>query len=83
MGRKHKNLTSGYEALAAAIVQQAAKDYRDALKMLSRHPGEARALMRRKDCEKFFRSGWFMQLTDIDGVWLMEAIRKEYGYYED
>lgn len=83
MGSKHKNQMSGYIALANAVIRQAAKDYRDALRMLRRRPTDGRALMVKRDSEKFFKSGWFMQLTNINGVWLMEAIRKEYGYHED
>ena len=30
-----------------------------------------------RDVEKFFRSWWFAQLTDLDGELLLERLRKE------
>ena len=66
-----------YEELAAAIVQQAADDYRSALKRLSINPGNRKAA---KDCEEiedFFCSAWFSVLTDLNGEKVMDRLRKE------
>ena len=33
----------------------------------------------RYDTEKFFRSSWFEDLTDIDGKWLLERLKRTEG----
>ena len=60
---------SGYEGLAAAIILQAVKDYRKALKKKERG--------QKRECERFFRSQWFVILSDVDGESLIELLRKE------
>ena len=70
-------MTDPYENLANAIVLQAVKDYRDALKRLKKKPGNQAAMSDAMVCERFFRSGWFSVLTSLDGVVLMEKLRKE------
>ncbi len=108
-----------YEALANAIIQQAANDHRRATKFLKTNPKteelvatvtkqirerKARIKVRRendepavaeektaeekllsrimvceslvKDTESFFRSDWFSDLTELDGVWLLEKLKK-------
>ena len=47
-----------YEKLANAIVLQAVKDYRTALKRVARHPKDRDGLATKSECERFFRSGW-------------------------
>lgn len=59
----------GMENLANAIVTQAAKDYEDALR--NENAG------RIKECERFFRSNWYRQLTTVDGEYLIERLRKK------
>ena len=66
-----------YENLANGIVLRAVEDYRDALRDLSVNPNDPRALRTVSDVERFFRSGWFSVLTSLDGVVLMEKLRKE------
>ena len=53
-----------YENLANAIILQAAKDYRltDDEQQL-------------QEIERFFRSGWYETLTDLDGEYLMTGVR--------
>ena len=81
-------MQNGYTALAQAIIVQACKDYREELLWLKmhkpiipedeedakyiEHKAEARSL------EEFFRSGWFSTLSDLDGQYLMNRIRKEF-----
>ena len=65
------------ENLTNAIVLQAAKDYRKALKGFSLNGKSSTAVV--ADCERFFRSEWYRQLTNVDGEYLIINIRKEYG----
>ena len=57
-----------YENLANAIILQAAKDYRltDDEQQL-------------QEIERFFRSGWFETLCDLDGRALIWKLRMEVG----
>lgn len=55
-----------YRALANAIVEQAVKDYREAL----REGDDLREL------EQFFRSQWYRELTDLDGETIMRKVRE-------
>ena len=47
-----------YEKLANAIILQAVKDYRDALKTLWRNPNKVSANAVKSEVERFFRSSW-------------------------
>ena len=31
----------------------------------------------KQDCERFFQSEWFQDLTKVDGPWLMRKLREE------
>lgn len=66
-----------YHTLANAIIIQAAKDYRSALKRLAKHPYDERASLMKRDAESFFSSGWLRHLTDVDGAFLMQKLRAE------
>ena len=66
-----------YEKLANAIVLQAVKDYRKALKRVARHPKDRDGLAVKNECERFFRSGWFGVLTGIDPEMLMRKLQME------
>ena len=46
-----------YENLANAIVLQAVKDYRDAIKRLKKKSSNQAAMADAMECERFFRSG--------------------------
>ena len=67
----------GIENLTNAIILQAVKDYRKALKGLSLNGKSSNAVI--TDCERFFRSDWYRQLTNVDGEYLITNIRKEFG----
>lgn len=58
-----------YEDLANAIIIQAAKDYRNALRRVQ--PEKVAVL------EKFFSSEWYRALTDVDGSYLIWKIKEE------
>ena len=66
-----------YESLANAIVLQAVKDYRVALKRLKKHPNNKDAAIERDSIERFFRSGYFGILTDIDPEYLIDRLNEE------
>ena len=55
-----------YEELANAIILQAVKDYR--------LTDDEREL---QEIERFFRSGWYSQLTSVDGEYLIKRLQDE------
>ena len=55
--------------ISNAILIQAVNDYRAALAK-----NDKRAIA---ECERFFRSGWYMNFTNYDGEVLMERLKKE------
>jgi len=74
----------GYEALANAIIIQAASDYRTARKVINSHPeGLAedkyykKAVKIRDECRDFFEGDWVSVLTRVDGKDILCALNKE------
>lgn len=65
------------EELANAIVLQAVKDYRTALKALSINPRNKAAIAEARECEEFFLSPWYRTLTSVDGQLLIDALKAE------
>ena len=57
-----------WQNLANAIVQQAARDYAQAI--VDNDEGMT------SSCERFFSGGWCTQLTSLDGVLIMHQVRK-------
>ena len=66
-----------YERLANAIVLQAVADYRTALKKIKAHPKNRQAMDEALEIERFFRSGWYSQLTSVDGEYLIKRLQDE------
>ena len=66
-----------YENLANAIILQAVKDYRAALKNHLKRPTSEHGRQDVEELEMFFRSGWYQMLTDVDGEYLIERLREE------
>lgn len=66
-----------YERLANAIVLQAVKDYRNALKRLKKHPRNETALYTKREVERFFRSDWYTSLTTVDPEMLILKLNEE------
>lgn len=64
-----------YEALAKAIVTQAATDYYNALYALKHDNKDMQSIKTKIDCELFFRGKWCKQLCDIDGEKIIKTIR--------
>lgn len=70
-----------YQNLANGIVEQAASDYRRALKGLKNKPDDPDAYLWIKtvvECEKFFKGEWIKVLTNIDGESIMNKIKDEF-----
>ena len=73
-----KNLTEDpYERLANAIILQAVTDYRVALKRITRSPKDRETIDEAMGVESFFRSGWYSQLTAVDGEYLIRRLKNE------
>ena len=66
-----------WHSLANAIVIQAAKDYRVALRRLRRNPNNKSALSEIVDLERFFRSEWYAALTNVPGELLIKKLKEE------
>ena len=66
-----------YESLANAIILQAVKNYRKALRTLSHYPHNRSAQYECRSIEQFFRSGWFGALTRIDPELLIKKLKSE------
>lgn len=66
-----------YENLANAIIVQAVRDYRAALRKLRRGRRNSLAERNKLECENFFRSKWFEILTAVDGEELIQQLNRE------
>ena len=72
-------MDEAYSRLANAIVLQAVKDWRAARRKLKRKPQNESARIELESCERFFRSDWFTELTDVDGVAILRKLYEEDG----
>lgn len=68
---------TNYENLANAIILQAVKDYREALKRNSRHSDRDVYRQDKEAIERFFRSSWFGVLTRLDPELLIKKLKAE------
>jgi hypothetical protein len=75
--QKHMSDITNYENLANAIILQAVKDYRMALKSLKANPRNRTAMADKDEIERFFRSDWFSVLTSVDGEMLIRSLQME------
>ena len=66
-----------YENLANAIILQAVKDYRMALKSLKANSRNRTVQTDKAEIERFFRSQWYSTLTDVNGEMLILSLQKE------
>lgn len=66
-----------YENLANAIILQAVKDYRMALKSLKANSRNRTVQTDKAEIERFFRSQWYSALTSVDGEMLIRSLQKE------
>lgn len=70
-------MMDAFEKLASAIILQAVKDYRFALKRLAKHPRNDSALYTKREVEYFFHSGMFTILTSLNPDMLIQQLQKE------
>ena len=70
------NINEAYENLANAIVKQAVVDYKEPLRKLEKNPNDKEAKRDAERIERFFHSGWYTQLTSIDGDWLIRKTKE-------
>ncbi|MGI6512119.1 hypothetical protein EDD59_106109 [Muricomes intestini] len=66
-----------YENLANAVILQAVRDYRTALKALRMNPRNKAAQTEKESIERFFRSQWYQALTTVDGEMLIRKLNEE------
>ena len=70
-------MKQNWQALSQAIILQAVEDYRKCRRLVRRKPGQVEAQKMIREVEAFFRSRWFMQLSDVDGNMILEGLKKE------
>lgn len=68
---------NGYELLGNAIVLQAAKDYRIALRTQHLNPNDKKNNIEVTRLEKFFSGEYFKTLTSLDGPELADKIKSD------
>lgn len=61
--------------LAVAIVEQAISDFRKSQKRLLTDPFNSSALFLLNDCERFFISQWFLELSNLDGTAVINHLK--------
>ena len=66
-----------YQELANAIVMQAVKDYRIALLHSKKRPDNKGYQIEASSLERFFRSGWFGELTNLNAEYLIRRVNEE------
>ena len=76
MAAVNKQTGNAYENLANAVIAQAAEDYRAALKKIKAHPKNKDAIDEALRIERFFRSGWYQRLTNVDGEFLIRKLQE-------
>ena len=76
-------MTEPYENLANAIVLLAVKDWREAVGKLKKRPRHKPAAIKKEECERFFRSEWFEELTSVDGNIILRKLKEEEGTYDE
>jgi len=70
-------MTDPYQDLAQAIVMTAVRDWRTAVKKLRKRPDHELSIWLKNDSEKFFLSGWFEELTGVDGEIILNQLKQE------
>ena len=66
-----------YEALGNAIILQAVKDYRAAVKKIKHNPKSRTAIDEALTIEKFFRGPLFGVITNVDPEFLIRKLQDE------
>ena len=58
-------MSGGYGTLAAAIVHQAVRDWKDAVSMLEKVPDHEASLEMKTECEGFFQGEWYQDIREL------------------
>ena len=69
--------TSPHEELANAVVLQAVKDYRRAVKDIKKAKRNSSAQNMKDECERFFNSKTFNIYTKLDGKMVLKQLESE------
>lgn len=69
--------TKNYEALANAIVAQAARDYQDLYRVILKNPNDRITVDKAEHIKRFFRSEWFRILTGVEADYLLRKLEDE------
>ena len=75
--REHTITLDPYEELANAIVEQAAKEYREMRRKLRKNPNDMTARGQMGEVVRFFHSRWFGILTDANPDYILEQLKEE------
>ena len=70
---------TGYNALANAIIEQAAKDFKAAQRKLQKDPYNINARRTARETETFFCSDWFKVLTPVNGPAILKQLKEEFN----
>ncbi len=68
-------MNRNWEDFAQAIILQAVDDYRKCRRRVRQKPDQKEAQAMIREVEKFFRSRWFRQLSDVDGSTILYNLR--------
>ena len=66
-----------YEALGNAIILQAVKDYRMALRKIKKNPRNREVIDEALQIEKFFRGSLFGVITELEPEFLIDKLQAE------
>lgn len=69
----------GMQNLTEAIVKRAADDWQEAVKAQKRGNTVQCHSRTRAECERFFLSDWFYELTGLNGRVVLKMLKKEAG----
>ena len=76
-------MDEGYILLIRAIVRQAVKDYRQAVKRLRRCQTDYQAEKLKREVERFVQSDWFYFLTGMDADTAIKELKNGLVLNED
>ena len=72
-----------YENLANGIILLAVKDWCEAVRTLKKWSRDKDAKRTRDECEQFFRSEWFEELTSVDGSVILRKLKQEENIHDE
>lgn len=70
-----------YKELGNAIILQAVKDYRHALKKLAKFPEDYLSKRTKREVERFFRGSFFLAITELHPEALIKKLNDEVDDY--